>query len=283
MIASEYKIDNDFAITRLKNKTIPQPVSFVNGYKSIVILTRGKAVLAVNGSTRAITARSLQVFFEDCSYSSLSGDADGYHFRISNDFYVTFIQNKKVIPYSSALMMANDFHLAFTKEAFPPIAARCRDLMVALSDTHHFHRKNLAQLLFTALILDVSNVVLQQSSLSKQNLQLNRPDKHILAFMQLLESYGNERHNVAFYANQIGVSPQYLSLIIKNHFDKTAYDVINDVLMSNAKYLLRSNTLSVQDIAFALQFSDQSAFSKAFTHYAGISPLKFRLLSSYSE
>lgn len=283
MIASEYKIDNDFAITRLKNKTIPQPVSFVNGYKSIVILTRGKAMLAVNGGIRKLSARSLQVFFEDCFYITLSGDADGYHIRLSNDFYMTFIQNKKVIPYSSALMMANDFHLTFTKEAFPPIAARCRDLMIALSDTHHVHRKNVTQLLFTALILDVSNVVLQQSSLTKHNIQLNRPDKHIVAFMQLLEKYGNERHNVAFYANQLLVSPQYLSLIIKKHFDKTAYDVINDVLMSNAKYLLRSNDLSIQDIAFALQFSDQSAFTKAFTRYAGISPLKFRLLSSYSE
>jgi AraC-like DNA-binding protein len=67
-----------------------------------------------------------------------------------------------------------------------------------------------------------------------------------------------------------------LSRIMKAFSGKTAVKWINDVLVTEAKILLRKPGATVQQIADELNFGDQSSFGKFFKKHTGLTPREYR-------
>ena len=88
--------------------------------------------------------------------------------------------------------------------------------------------------------------------------------------------YCKEQHVVSFYAEQLYITPQYLSLILKELTGRSANKWIDEALMQEAKILLKAPQATVQQVAVALHFSDQSTFGKFFKKHAGMSPMEYR-------
>lgn len=100
--------------------------------------------------------------------------------------------------------------------------------------------------------------------------------REILAnFYLLLKQSFRQDHTVQFYASELGITPKHLSVITKELTGKSAIELIQNVLVEEAKCLLRQG-LSIGEIAKQLHFSDQSFFGKFFKRYVGISPKEFR-------
>ncbi|RKO71682.1 AraC family transcriptional regulator [Sphingobacterium puteale] len=100
--------------------------------------------------------------------------------------------------------------------------------------------------------------------------------REILAnFYLLLKQSFRQDHTVQFYASELGITPKHLSVITKELTGKSAIELIQNVLVEEAKYLLRQG-LSIGEIAKQLHFSDQSFFGKFFKRNVGISPKEFR-------
>ncbi len=95
-------------------------------------------------------------------------------------------------------------------------------------------------------------------------------------FLYLAHTHCRERHEVGWYACQIGISPDALSSAIKRLYGKTASTVLNDLLLNEAKVCLRNPDLSIQDVADLLCFGDQSSFGKFFKRMCGVPPVIFR-------
>ena len=95
-------------------------------------------------------------------------------------------------------------------------------------------------------------------------------------FMQLLTKHHVKERNVGFYADLMGLSPNYLSQSVKTYSERSAAEWINEYTITEAKVLLRFSELSVQQVAEKLNFSSQSAFGKYFKQYVGTSPKTFR-------
>ncbi|WP_288736647.1 helix-turn-helix domain-containing protein, partial [uncultured Parabacteroides sp.] len=95
-------------------------------------------------------------------------------------------------------------------------------------------------------------------------------------FMQtVLENYKQER-SVAFYADKLCVTAKYLSLISKEVSGQPAGNWIDEYVILEAKTLLKSSQMSIQEIADSLNFANQSFFGKYFKHHTGISPKEYR-------
>ena len=95
-------------------------------------------------------------------------------------------------------------------------------------------------------------------------------------FLQLLFEHCKEQHVVTFYAEKLFITPQYLSLILKELTGKSANKWIDDALIVEAKMLLKAPQATVQQVADILHFSDQSTFGKFFKKHMGISPMEYR-------
>ena len=95
-------------------------------------------------------------------------------------------------------------------------------------------------------------------------------------FFYLAQAHCREQHEVSWYARQIGISPDTLSAILKRTRGRTAGSILMTMLVREAKVCLRNPSLSVQQVAELLGFSDQSAFGKFFRRECGVSPVQYR-------
>lgn len=124
--------------------------------------------------------------------------------------------------------------------------------------------------------LDLSNVIEQEgSTLDSQN--ISRDEIYFQKFLEILVNHYKKEHLVDFYANNLHITPHYLTLIVKRLSGQTVSDFIFQLLYSEAKILLQQPDLTIQQIATNLYFSDQSSFGKFFKRKNGISPKEFRL------
>ena len=94
-------------------------------------------------------------------------------------------------------------------------------------------------------------------------------------FMSLLGVYHAQEHSVKFYASKLNLTANYLSGIVKDYSGKTASEWINEYVILEAMTLLRFSDMNIQEVAYKLNFSTQSAFGKYFKQKTGISPKNY--------
>lgn len=95
------------------------------------------------------------------------------------------------------------------------------------------------------------------------------------SFMQLLSLHHTEERSVKFYAVRMNITSNYLSGLIKEYSGKTAAEWIDEYVILEAKTLLRHSGLSIQEVAYRLNFSTQTFFGKYFKRVTGMSPKKY--------
>ena len=77
-------------------------------------------------------------------------------------------------------------------------------------------------------------------------------------------------------AQQLFLSPRYLSDVLKQETGKTALELIHISLVSEAKNLLRLDEKGVAEIAYELGFENSSYFTRLFKKQTGYRPLEYR-------
>lgn len=82
--------------------------------------------------------------------------------------------------------------------------------------------------------------------------------------------------SVNFMAEQLFLSPRYLSDLLKQETGKTALELIHLTLISEAKNLLKSADRGVAEIAYELGFENTSYFTRLFKKQTGMRPLDFK-------
>lgn len=140
--------------------------------------------------------------------------------------------------------------------------------------THSFHRE-LLQNGFVGFLLELANILVGKNDAMVRT-TLSRKEEILNNFLQLLFTHVREEHNVSFYAGKLFITPQYLSLILKELTGKSANKWIDDALLVEAKVLLKMPNYTVQQVADQLNFSDQSTFGKFFKKQMGVSPMGYR-------
>lgn len=139
----------------------------------------------------------------------------------------------------------------------------------------HFFQKEVMQNAFVGFLLEIANIFMGK----KDGLlmpALSRKEELFEQFLQLLFEHCKEQHVVTFYAEKLFITPQYLSLILKELTGKSANKWIDEALIVEAKILLKAPQATVQQVADMLHFSDQSTFGKFFKKHMGISPMEYR-------
>lgn len=95
-------------------------------------------------------------------------------------------------------------------------------------------------------------------------------------FLALLSKHVKSERSLQFYANRLFVTPKYLTQTVKKLSGKTAGEYIDELVIVEAKVLLRDPSLTIAQVADLLYFSDQFFFSKFFKRYTGTTPSDFR-------
>ncbi len=104
----------------------------------------------------------------------------------------------------------------------------------------------------------------------------SRREELLTRFMNSLEENFRSERSVNFYADRLCVTPKHLSAVLKEVSGQTAGEWIDHRVILEAKLLLRTTGMNIQEISTELNFSNQSFFGKYFKHLAGISPREYR-------
>ncbi|MCF0071043.1 helix-turn-helix transcriptional regulator [Dyadobacter sp. CY261] len=81
---------------------------------------------------------------------------------------------------------------------------------------------------------------------------------------------------VGYLAEQVNLSPSYLSDMLRSLLGQNAQQYIHDKLIEKAKENLSTTNLTVREVAYALGFEHSQSFSKLFKTKTSLSPLEFR-------
>ena len=110
----------------------------------------------------------------------------------------------------------------------------------------------------------------------RQHRQGDYRERLFTRFIELLNQHGTTEHAIPFYANQLCLSPNRLSAVIKEYSGQTVMQWLNRRLVLQAKVLLCGGTDPIGDIAFALGFDEQGSFARFFKRETGMTPTEYR-------
>ena len=127
----------------------------------------------------------------------------------------------------------------------------------------HYFYKEIMQNALAGLMLELGNIFSAKKEFTASP-ALSRKEDLLEQFLKLLFENCREQHGVAYYAERLFITPQYLSLILKTLTGKSANKWIDDALIMEARVLLKAPQATVQQVADLLHFSDQSTFGKFF-------------------
>ena len=138
---------------------------------------------------------------------------------------------------------------------------------------HLFHKEAIQSLLFH-LFFELKNIIFKKNDIVP--FELSRKEELFQQFLKLMFKHSREEHSVSFYAGKMCITPRYLSAVLKELTGKTTNNWINHSLILDAKILLKTPNMTVQQVSDMLNFSNQSTFGKFFKKHTGQSPAEFR-------
>ena len=132
--------------------------------------------------------------------------------------------------------------------------------------------------IMAALVYRLCDIFIDENNRHTTNILRKSQRAMYEQFMLLLNKHHCREHSIKFYADQICISPKYLSAVIKQISGRSAAEWIDEYVILEAKNLLRYSTMNIQEIAYYLNFSTQSFFGKYFKHLTGMTPGQYRAL-----
>lgn len=143
-----------------------------------------------------------------------------------------------------------------------------------ISLNEHLYGKELMYHTFNIFLYEVCSLSKKYSV--PYHHHVSRKENLVKNFIQLVQKQYRTQRNVRMYAEQLNITPKYLTETVKEITFKTASEIIGDFVIMEAKLLLNIPALSIAEIADELNFSDQSFFGKFFKRNTGQSPKEFR-------
>lgn len=237
---------------------------------AIVLCTSGSCRIKVNLEEYDIKAPQLVTFMPGHIFELLSdvNDLDGYVISLSKRF-IDMInlpgwQHQYMKMYNSPITNINE-EMLNSLRIFYAILYRA-----AINDKNPFRLQiieNLISVFYYGGVSSFDNEV--ESNLKYKN--------HIVDnFLELVQQHYREERLIQYYAGRLCITPKYLSKLVKDHTGRAATDWIEQHVILEARAMLQSTDLSIQQIATTLNFPNQSFFGKYFKRATGVSPKHYR-------
>ncbi len=117
--------------------------------------------------------------------------------------------------------------------------------------------------------------------LELERISLTAPDTSAMPdilrrYKELIDKKFINERQVNRYAEQLGISPNYLNVLARKHLGKSALGMINERVILEVKRMLIRTEYGISEIAYKLGFNELSYFSRFFRRNTGMTPLAFR-------
>ena len=115
-----------------------------------------------------------------------------------------------------------------------------------------------------------------QSMSTKSDVIRTNADQLTKQFLELVKENFRKERQLKFYADELCITPRYLSRVVKECSGSSAADWIERYVVLEARALLKSTSMNIQQISDTLNFPSQTFFGKYFKRRVGMSPKEYR-------
>lgn len=246
---------------------IPIPPIFF-GYNLVVHLTKGYFKHQIGPEVYTVQAPAVLIsnYGNISAISSVDKLAQGHCVLINDNAMTALFREHEILNIFSVSPLLN---LSVNENL--DLDALLRQLFNEIRSKHPY--RELSDSLLKSILLKVIK-------LSDANKKLTRRQEIAVRFKQLVYKNFKEQKHLSFYADRLAVSSNYLNRCVSSAFKKSSKDIILEVLIMHAQLLLVESTKSVADIAYELDFTDPSYFSRIFKKITGMSPTLYRETAS---
>lgn len=129
-------------------------------------------------------------------------------------------------------------------------------------------------LLFLAMVADAAS--LNKTMYDGNNSRQSRGEEIMARFIPLLRQYGTTQRNIPFYAEQLHITPNHLSDVVRQQSGLSVMDWIHRTTTTEAKLLLKHSNMMICEISERLNFTEPTAFNRYFKKQTGVTPLAYR-------
>lgn len=272
---------SDYVFSRVTN---PNQLSEIHshtirlGGMTIIMCLSGKIDINVNLNAYTLSPNTLMVISPESVFNVNQVDLkciDVYVFVISPEFIRDI--NFEISIMTTMNITSNQPPLLNLSAEEVRLMSRYFDLIHynTVDNTDARYVRSISRSLIAAAVYQLMQFAANRASQPSAP-TLSRRANYLKDFMHLVSIHYRRERGVAFYASKLFISPKYLSLIIKESTGRSAAKWIDDYVILEAKNLLRFSGKNVQQVAYELNFSNQSSFGKYFKHLTGMSPTKFQ-------
>lgn len=268
-------IDGEVLLSDKLNKgsmpTSPRRMTFI----LVALCTRGECEFTVDTQRLKITQNDLVIISDRHIVDNFqaSDDADGLLMIMSVGFFYEVMSN------------VSDVSLLFCFARSHPVVRLKEDevrlfteyfcmLKGKMGEVDNRFRRDIVRTLILAMFYDLSNVIVrvQQGESRRQS----RADAIFTRFIHLVELHFRHERRVGWYAEQLCITPKYLSETVKSVSGRTPNEWVDSYVTLELRVMLKTTAKSIKEIAEEMNFPNQSFLGKFFREHVGVSPTVYR-------
>lgn len=241
----------------------------------VALCLEGEAQFTVDTRDRTVKPGDLIIIQKDrvTANFTFSEDLQGLAMIWSKDYFDEMVRDIKELN-SLFLFSRMRSIVNLSAEEISDVQTFCTLIKEKIKDTQNYFRNDIVQTLIMSLIYVVSNAIRRQQTTYPEN--FNRAHDTFFRFLNLVEENYKTERRVGWYAEQLKITPKYLSETIKSVSQRTPNEWIDNYVIREIRVLLRNSPKSIKEITEELNFPSQSFLGKYFKEHTGMSPREYR-------
>lgn len=201
-------------------------------------------------------------------HEKMSEDAEGFYMHFDEKIFDYLPKNylREQFPY---FKIQSDPIIQLTENTLNNIEFILNRLLEIYKD-EKTNNKNLVSYNLLVIFEELKKEIPLQSKKTKNS------------FSEITEKYKNalgqhiyKYQNISDYADLLNITPNYLNKCVKTCTDKTAQDLLKEMLILEAKTLLKYSDLHISEIAIKLCDQNPSNFARFFKKQTGMTPMEY--------
>jgi AraC-like DNA-binding protein len=244
-----------------------------HSFYHLVLFTKGQGEHSID--FEKFTVQAFQVYFMipgQVHSWHFDGEVDGYIVHFNKTLFASFLQNQNYLE-RFAFFSGNsrDSVCQLPPTMHDQIAAMFETMLVEVNEPGE---QNLDMIRLKLIELFIS--VERNCSAKKRHAIPQQKLTVLRSFQQLIDKNFRTLKLPKDYAELLYVTPNHLNALCQDLVGKTAGDIIRDRVLLEAKRLLTNAGMTISEIAYDLNFEDNSYFNRFFKKNIGVTPDEFR-------
>lgn len=245
---------------------------------AIVICTNGKVKAEMNGKQMELHKNQVAVIPQNVIITDpmVSPNFDLKAMFFTNHILQSFLREKMNV--WNEIVYIQRQHITTMEDNDILFYTHFYDMLRLCIDKNNDNpfRTDVVQSLLRSVILALCGALKQKMPELHVTDDTNTANAHFQRFLTLLSNANVKYQTVAAYANELCLSPKYLSSICKKHSDKTANEWIREYVLEDIRYYIKQTSLSIQQVSDRMGFPNPSFFGKYVKEHFGMTPSQLR-------